>query len=497
MPAPAQRPSSLDGGLRRRAPSGLRARLILAIGAVVIITVAVAFAAVYRETGIQLRSQLDSSIRQSASAMAQALREDPNPSPTEVLSAARRYVASQPYSNAAVLLFVLVPGYGTATNHPELFGGRAGDDREDAPEQALENSQGRRLSMPRPGYGTELGPDVGTLRIYQDQVRIHAGLSFYAGAAQPLSRVEEAQHGVLRSFALAGTLALALAVAFAYLLGTKMSSPLRRVSQVAARIDGGDLSPRMGLPPRANRELQVLVQAFNHMLDRLSSAFDVQRQFVADASHELRTPLTVIRGQLDLLAGSEDVSREELLRVERLVQAEISRLTRLTDDLLLLARSDRDDFLRRQSFELAPFISELWDGLSLTAERRFEVGPLAPVTIEADPDRLAQALRNLGSNAVAHTSAPDGLVRIQAESSPRNPRRVLIAVTDDGPGIPAHQRERVFERFYRTDPGRARVQGGAGLGLAIVAAIVEAHGGSVRVGESDAGGARFEIELPL
>ena len=118
----------------------------------------------------------------------------------------------------------------------------------------------------------------------------------------------------------------------------------------------------------------MLADSFNRMLDRLAEAFSSQREFVADASHELRTPLTVIRGQLEVLAAQQDPSEEEVHRVERLVQAEIARLSRMVDDLLLLTQADRVDFLRPERIDVHQFVDELWDGLSLTAERRFELG---------------------------------------------------------------------------------------------------------------------------
>jgi two-component system OmpR family sensor kinase len=460
-------------------------------------TVAVAFAVVYRTTGAELTTQLDVSLRADAGQLGEAVTEQSDGRPGSVLLAAREYADSQGYSNGAVLFFAIVPGQGIASSHPELFGQFGPDDGENSSQQLLENHQGSALAVPVPGYSTQEGPDLGPLRIYERRVRLDSGLSFYAGAAESLEGIERAKHGVLKSFAVGGVLAFALALAFAWLTGARMSAPLRRASQVAALVDGGDLSPRLHLPANTSHELIVLAEAFNHMLDRLAAAFEGQREFVADASHELRTPLTVIRGQLELLAGSEEVEREEVLRTERVIQAEISRLTRLTDDLLLLARSDSDDFLRRRQVPLAAFISELWDGLSLTAARRFEVGTIADVTISADPDRLAQALRNLATNAISHTEAPDGLVAISAVlRSGDGPRRVLITVSDDGPGIPAELRQQVFERFYRADPSRARAKGGAGLGLAIVKAIVEAHGGSVRVREAPTGGAAFAVELP-
>jgi signal transduction histidine kinase len=205
--------------------------------------------------------------------------------------------------------------------------------------------------------------------------------------------------------------------------------------------------------------------------------------------------LTVISGQLEVLAAQENPSSAEVSRVERLVRAEITRISRLVDDLLVLAQAERTDFLRLELVDLRPFVTDLWDGLTLTAERRFELGTIVDGSLRADPDRLAQALRNLARNAIEHTAQPDGLVRLDVR--PLGLDHIRFEVTDDGPGIPEHERERVFERFHRTDTGRTRAAGGAGLGLAIVRAIAEAHKGTVSVRDApDGRGASVELVLP-
>jgi len=294
---------------------------------------------------------------------------------------------------------------------------------------------------------------------------------------------------------LAGVVVLGLALLASYLAGARVSAPLRRMAQVATRVDAGDLGPRMEISGGRLDEVRVLAEAFNRMLDRLSEAFASQREFVADASHELRTPLTVISGQLEVLAAQENPSAAEVTRVERLVRAEITRISRLVDDLLVLAQAERTDFLRVEPIDLRAFVTDLWDGLSLTADRRFELGVLADGTLHADPDRLAQALRNLARNSIEHTAEGEGLVHLDVR--PLAPNWISFVVTDDGPGIPPHERERVFERFHRTDTGRTRAGGGAGLGLAIVRAIAEAHRGTVRVRDPrDEGGAVIELVLP-
>jgi signal transduction histidine kinase len=266
------------------------------------------------------------------------------------------------------------------------------------------------------------------------------------------------------------------------------------MADVAAKVDAGDLHPRMLHDGGEGEEVRVLADAFNKMLDRLSEAFAGQRAFVADASHELRTPLTVIRGQLEVLAAQSSPPPEEVRRVEGLVQAEIARVTRLVDDLLLLAKSEQTEFLRPEAVDLPTFVGDLWDGMSLVASRRFELDAVPAGMLRADPDRLAQALRNLIANAVEHTEPDVGIVRMGVLTSPGG--RVRFLIDDDGPGIPADQRERVFGRFHRTDAARDRASGGTGLGLAIVRAIADAHGGHVSAGVSPEGGARLELELP-
>ena len=473
--------------------------MVVTIGATMVVTLAVAFVIVYRQTGTELHDQLRVALQSSASQLAGTIQEQPHASPDAALAAARKFARAQPYGNASVLLFAIVPGHGTASNHPELFGASKPDEGETWAEQRVENAQGRRLEHPRPGFAYQPAPDTGLLLTYEKSVKLEDGLRVYAGAAEPVSGIAKAQHGVRGSYLLAGAAALVVALVGAFITGTRMAAPLRRVSNTAERIDAGDISPRMHVSPSASREVHVLAQAFNNMLDRLRDAFDAQREFVADASHELRTPLTVVRGQLDLLAGTESVSSEDLKRVSQIINAEVARMSRLTDDLLLLAQSGESDFLRLESISLQPFISELWDGLSLTADRRFEIGSLPDIELRADPDRLAQALRNLGRNAIQHTGEHDGLVQINVSLRPATREHsglVRFTVSDDGPGIRPEQRVRVFERFYRTDPARTRAAGGAGLGLAIVAAIALAHGGTVSAERSAAGGAAINLDLP-
>jgi two-component system OmpR family sensor kinase len=515
---PTARGGSAEKGVATRsgwAPAGLRWRLAGWIALVVIAFSAITFVVVFRGTGSQLRHQIDREIEGDSQELGHTLRTSGAPSPAAVARAADRYIRGQPFSASSTLLFVLVGGARTSTNRPELFGGARADNGETQAEQARENALSRRLLSAREGYSTLALPDIGDLRLRKQTIEVagaassegrHAAvgrgdatrngtLPVTIGVGEPLASVAHAQRGVARAFILAGALTLAGALLAALWIGTRFSRPLRRMAAVAAQVDAGDLHPRIHDVGREGEEVRVLADAFNHMLDRLTDAFAGQRAFVADASHELRTPLTVIRGQLEVLAAQRDPREEEVRRVERLVQAEVARVTRLVDDLLLLAKSEQPQFLRAGAIALEPFVRDLWEGIALLGrKRRFELGEVPAGVLFADPDRLAQALRNLVGNAIEHTAPGSGLVRLDVQRAEAG--RLRFVVQDDGPGIPADQRERVFDRFHRTDVARDRASGGIGLGLAIVRAIAEAHGGRVRAGAGAAGGARLELELP-
>jgi two-component system, OmpR family, sensor kinase len=483
--------------LDRLSSLGLRWRLAGWVTVVVLACIGIAFIAVYRGTGTQVGRQIDTEIAGDASEFAHnLLLADPRSS-RQAVQAATRYARDQPFSANSTLLFAIVPGAGTSTNSPELLQGGPPDEGETVAEQDQENRLAARLLTVDDGYSTLPLPDVGNLRVLKRSVRL-TGLPkpdqrVVVGVGEPLAGVAHAQRGVARAFTLAGILALAGALLGALLIGARMSRPLRRMAAVAARVDAGDLAPRIHQDGQG-QEIRVLSDAFNHMLDRLTEAFAGQRAFVADASHELRTPLTVIRGQLEVLAAQANPSGDEVRRVEHLLQAEIARIGRLVDDLLLLAKTEQAEFLRTRPIDLSAFVEELWEASTLLAERRFQLDPAPDGTLLADPDRLAQALRNLLTNAIEHTTPERGLVLMRVQHAGNG--RIQFVVEDDGPGIPPDQRERVFDRFHRTDSARDRASGGTGLGLAIVYAIAKAHGGRVRAGQSHEGGARIELELP-
>jgi two-component system, OmpR family, sensor kinase len=474
---------------RLRLPRGLRARLTLWIAAILILAVAASFAGIYRGTGTQLRSEMDHDLVTQAGAFAAALPADGD----DLMPVVRRYITHQPFRATSQLLFARLPGGQVVTNEPNLLGlaGSVDTERESAGTQRAEMLAAAKLRNAPIGFTTVDAIDLGGLRVNVRRVVRQGRRVAVVGVGEPLAPVVRAQHGVARTFLFVGLFALAAAAVAGYLVASRVSSPLRRMARTAAAVKAGNISHRIG-PTRTSDEIRVLAESFDRMLDRLDDAFARQRAFVSDASHELRTPLTIVRGQLEVLARQPDVSREEVRRVTRLVSAETERMERLVDDLLLLAKTEEGSPLSRRRLDLRDYVHDVFDALSLTADRNFELGQVSDVSIQADPDRLAQVIHNLAQNAVVHTQE-GGLVRLSAAA---DGRYVRFAVEDDGPGIPADERDRIFDRFHRTDYSRARTTGGSGLGLAIARALVEAHGGEIRACESPEGGARVEFDLP-
>ena len=468
----------------------IRWRFTLWISAVLIVSVGVSFAIIYHDTTNRLRSQIQHDLTADATQLEQSLKLVGNGTVPAMLAGAHTYVSAQSFPSISRLLFVLGGGFAPISNYPELFTISPPERGESERDQAEENALTRRLQRPIPGLSTQNLPDIGEVRLYERAVDV-GGLAVTVGAGESLVSVSRAQHGVVQSFLIAGAfIALAVLVG-SYLVGTRVTAPLRRMARVAERVDAGDLEPRMDVGGRD--EVAVLAATFNHMLERLDEAFSAQRAFVADASHELRTPLTVIQGQLEVLANRANPGTADVRRVERLVHREIQRMRRLVDDLLLLAQTERPDFLRPEPVDLPRFLDQLRDDATLIAQRRFQLGAVPPGRLRADPDRLAQAIRNLVDNAIAHTEATTGLVRIEARREGGS--QIAITVLDDGPGVPEDELPRIFDRFHRAGTERASAEGGAGLGLAIVRAIAEAHGGTVAAANGSKG-ARFEITLP-
>jgi two-component system OmpR family sensor kinase len=290
-----------------------------------------------------------------------------------------------------------------------------------------------------------------------------------------------------------------LAIAATLLLKRSLR-PLNRIAATADAIAAGRLAERV--PAVSSRsELARVSTAINRMLEEIEAAFAARdateqrlRQFLADASHELRSPLTSIRGYAELFRLGAAERPEDLARAMRAIEAEGERMQRLVEDLLLLARLDHARPLEHADVRLDEVVEEAV-GAARVADRERRYGfelHERPLVVHGERTRLRQVLDNLLANVARHT--PPGTTAYV--TGRRDGTEVVVTVEDDGPGIPAADRERVFDRFFRPHDGREREKGGAGLGLSIVRALVGAHGGSLALRDADPRGAVFEVRIP-
>ena len=290
----------------------------------------------------------------------------------------------------------------------------------------------------------------------------------------------------IQTYIVVALLSLLVITAFAAAQSGRLLAPLRALRETADEITDTDLSRR--LPETGNDDITALTRTFNRMLDRLETAFVGQRRFLDDAGHELKTPLTVLRGHLELL----DVgSPEEIAETRELLLDEIDRMSRLVGELILLAKSDRPDFVTPRPVDLTGLTVDTLAKARGLGDRAWTLDDTASVTVSLDEQRLTQALLQLCDNAVKHT-APGDVVALGSSYDGASAR---LWVRDTGPGIAPEDREQIFERF-----GRSAVpedDEGFGLGLSIVRAIVHAHGGTLTLEDERPHGARFVITLPI
>lgn len=285
--------------------------------------------------------------------------------------------------------------------------------------------------------------------------------------------------------ALAAALVAVLVGLATWLAARSSLLPVERMRLAAGALPRGERLP----VPEARDELRALAEALNAMLARRDDAAERLRRFTGDAAHELRNPVASVRAQAEVAVAHPDP--EFSLEVLESVVEESERLSALVEALLVLARADAGELPRAQPVDLALAASA---AIAREAGSRVRVqldAPLSAALVAATPAEVALVLDNLLRNAVRHAA---GTVRVSVLPAIR---QVRLLVDDDGAGVPPEHRARVFDRFYRVDDARGRASGGFGLGLAMVAQVVRGRGGSVRVGESPEGGARFEIRWPL
>lgn len=290
------------------------------------------------------------------------------------------------------------------------------------------------------------------------------------------------------AFLAVGVVALAVLLIgslLAWRVAESVLRPVRSVTTAARSITETDLSRRIAV--EGNDEVADLAATFNAMVARLEAAFAAQRRFLDDAGHELKTPLTIVQGHLELLE-EDPAEREATLE---LVRDELERMARLVNDLLLLAKAEAPDFLRLETVDVEELTHELHAKVQPLGVRRWELDSVGRGVIVADRQRLTQALTQLVENAVKHTGEDDA-IRL---GSSVDHDSVHFSVADTGVGLPAGAEQRIFERFARG--GNGSRDGGLGLGLAIVRAIAEAHGGWVDVRSEPGAGTTFTVAVPL
>jgi two-component system, OmpR family, sensor kinase len=298
----------------------------------------------------------------------------------------------------------------------------------------------------------------------------------------------------VRSEAISAAMRVAAAAGLALIVGGvllglslwRSLAPLGALASAARSTELRSLGTRVD-EPETNDEVGLLAREFNTMLARLEAASVQQREFMASIGHELRTPITIVRGHLEVLQAidRDDTAFPETVAI---LEDELGHMSRLVEDLMAIARAEMDDLVRPREVELVQWFEDLELRLDATdAGRDVTVVPPPPVDVAIDPDRMAQAALNLVINAHVHTPAGTP-VRVSAALEAG---RVVISVSDDGPGIPEEIRDEVFTPFVRAGDA----PGSTGLGLAVVKAVAEAHGGEVRL-STGPGGTRFDLVVP-
>jgi signal transduction histidine kinase len=332
-----------------------------------------------------------------------------------------------------------------------------------------------------------------------EQERVKAGpLAGHPGwvavASVDLEAFDRARSDVTRELVIAGVVFVAAAGLGGYGLARAALSPVERLRREVASVSARDPAPSLQVP-RTRDEIAALAATMNELLGRLQGSLARQRALVADASHELRTPFAVLRGELEL-AGRPGRSREELAAAVDRAGEEVARLARITEQLLFLARSDEDRVQPRlEPASISALLTRSAEhaaGRSRVAGVTLRVDAPAKLRAEIDQDRIREAVDNLVDNALRFAPAGTPVVIAARAAGPG----LVIEVRDAGPGFPADFLPHAFERFARPDSGRARSDGGAGLGLAIVNAIALAHGGRATARNLPGGGAVVALELP-
>jgi two-component system OmpR family sensor kinase len=461
---------------RRRASLGLRARIILVHFGLLALAV-VASVLVARQVVLdRLDERIDAELAQEVSELERlAPGRDPQtgrPFGSDIERIFEVFLQRNiPSRHEAILTFV--PG------KPILFAPPRPDYRLDQDERLVERWRGLR-STDR----GEISTPAGRVKYLAVPVTRNGSENGVFVVASFRDREEDELDAAIAALAGVGFAILLIGSILAWRLAGSVLGRVRTVTNTARSISVTSLEQR--IPEQGRDEIAQLAATFNDMLARLERAFATQRRLLDDAGHELRTPITIVRGHLEFL---EDEPEHRALTVKVLLD-ELDRMSRMVDDLLLLAQADEPHFLQLELVNVADLTAELESKASALGRRDWRVEATGRGTIVADRHRLTQAVVELAQNAVLHTD-DDAEIALGSAVKPGEAR---FWVRDNGPGIPPEEQGRIFERFVRGENGRRTA--GAGLGLAIVRAIATAHDGRVELKSRPGGGATFTIVVP-
>jgi heavy metal sensor kinase len=342
------------------------------------------------------------------------------------------------------------------------------------------------------GFKDSNGLRVAISPVFQDQNKQPG----FVVVAESLNVVSDSLRSLRRSFYTGVPLILILASLGGYFLARKSLAPMALMNEQTRSITAGNLSARLDVAnPRD--EVGGLATTINDLLGRLENAFEEQQRLIADSSHELRTPVAVVRTEAEVALEQERETGEYRTSLA-LIRDEAERLSRIVEDLFILARQPLvSPALARESIRLNDLVRDCGRAAQVLAARKslqFDApGPLPELTVKGDDELLRRMLLNLLDNAVKYTP-PGGEISLNLSAQNGDAK---ITVSDTGVGIPSEHQARVFDRFYRVDKARSRAEGGAGLGLSIARWIVEAHGGTLSVESQVGSGSTFTVELPL
>ena len=467
-------------GQRRRGPS-VRVKVLGSVLLMAALGMATAEAVSYAVQSRRLDARLDASLRQEVSEFRTLAQNGIDPTTRERFSSVEQLLQTSLARNVAdqnETFLALVDG------EPRFFPNGDRPVRLEDQRQLLDGVQA--LDRNTPVRLATVGSSVGELRYVAVQVTIGDRPTVGTWvAAYAADREREALTDIARTYAVVAVLALLVLAAVGWLLVGRVLRPLSLLREAAQRTAGTDFGQPIDV--RGSDEVADLTRSFNALIDRLRTAFEQQRTFLDDAGHELRTPVTIVRGHLELVDPADE---QDVRETRALLLDELDRTSRLVEDLILLARSLRPDFVRLAPLDVGQLTDEVLDKARGLGDRDWRVEARADVEVVADRQRLTQALLQLADNAVKHT-APGTVIAV---GSAAEDREVRLWVRDEGAGIAPSDHGRIFERFGRAEAGRGT--SGSGLGLAIVRAIAQAHGGRIELDSAPGAGSTFALVLP-